>query len=162
MNELLPIAERVAALLNARGETISVAESSAGGLISAALLAVPGASAYFVGGGVVYTRRALLALTQAKEDALQGLQPGTEENALERARLMREHLGTTWSVSESGAAGPTGSRYGYAAGHSAIGLSGPQDAARIVETGSSDRVRNMYAFAAASLELVAETLAKRR
>ena len=56
MKELVSVAEQIAAKLIARKETIAVAESSTGGLISAALLSVPGASAYFLGGGVVYTR----------------------------------------------------------------------------------------------------------
>ena len=55
MDRLLPLAEKIAARLIERKETVAVAEGSAGGLISAALLAVPGASAYFVGGAVVYT-----------------------------------------------------------------------------------------------------------
>jgi nicotinamide-nucleotide amidase len=162
MEQLLPLAERIAGLLKIREETVAIAESSAGGLVSAALLAVPGASAYFVGGGVVYTRKALLALTQVREEALRGLQPGTEESALARARLMREHLSTTWGVSESGVAGPTGSRYGYPPGHTAIAVSGPLDAVKIVNTGSGERLANMYAFAAATLELFAETLQKNR
>jgi nicotinamide-nucleotide amidase len=161
MEQLLPLAEKIAALLKARGETIAVAESSAGGLVSAALLAVPGASAYFVGGGVVYTRKALLAMTQVSEDVLRAQQPGTEGAALMRARAMRERLTTTWAVSESGTAGPAGSRYGYPPGHSAIGVTGPLDAAKIVTTGSDDRLANMYAFARAALELLAETLQKR-
>ena len=67
MTELEDIAVRIAGRLIERGETVAVAESSAGGLISAALLAVPGASKYFVGGAVVYTRAArkqLLGLTR--------------------------------------------------------------------------------------------------
>src|SRR3954466_978808 len=110
--ELLALAEQIAARLEARGESVAVAESSAGGLVSAALLALPGASAYFVGGGVVYTRKSLVAMVQANEDELRKLTPGTEASALMRAQRMREHLGTTWGLSESGAAGPTGSRYG--------------------------------------------------
>jgi PncC family amidohydrolase len=161
MERLLPLAEKIGALLKARNETVAIAESSAGGLVSAALLALPGASAYFVGGGVVYTRKALVAMAQADEDELRKLTPGTEESALMRARVIRERLGTTWGVSESGAAGPTGSRYGYAAGHTAVGVVGPSDAAKILETGSSDRVENMYAFAAAALELFAETLERK-
>ncbi len=162
MEQLLPLAEKIAALLTARKETVAVAESSAGGLVSAALLAVPGASAYFVGGGVVYTRKALLAMTQVSEDVLRGLQPGTEASALARARLIREHLSTTWGLSESGVAGPTGSRYGFAPGHSSIAVSGQVDTAKIVNTGSADRVANMYAFASATLELFAATLEKQR
>lgn len=158
MERLLPIANRIALLLKARSETISVAESSAGGLISAALLAVPGASAYFVGGGVVYTRRALVALTQVSEATLRDVKPGTEAAALARARLMREHLSTTWGLSESGVAGPTGSRYGFPPGHTAVAVSGPRDAAKIVNTASDDRLGNMWAFASASLELLEQAL----
>jgi nicotinamide-nucleotide amidase len=161
MEQLLPLAEKIAALLTARNETIAVAESSAGGLISAALLAVPGASAYFVGGGVVYTRTALLAMTQVEEAALKGLTPGTEASALFRARLIRERLSTTWGVSESGVAGPAGSRYGFPPGHTSVAVSGPADAARIFNTGGGDRIANMYAFAGAALELLAQTLTAR-
>jgi PncC family amidohydrolase len=158
MERLLPTANRIASLLRARGETIAVAESSAGGLVSAALLAVPGASAYFVGGGVVYTRRALLALTQMSEAALRDVKPGTEAAALARARVIRERLSTSWGLSESGVAGPTGSRYGFPPGHSAIAVSGSHDAAKIVNTASDDRLENMWAFALASLELLEQTL----
>src|SRR3954466_1308450 len=108
--ELLALAEQIAARLEARGESVAVAESSAGGLIAAALLALPGASAYFVGGGVVYTRKALIAFTRVDENALREHKPGSEASALMRARIMREHLNTTWGVSEAGVAGPTGSR----------------------------------------------------
>lgn len=161
MERLLPLAEKISALLKARNETIAIAESSAGGLISAAMLAMPGASAYFIGGGVVYTRKSMVAMAQASEDELRALTPGTEPAALLRARRIREHLGTTWGVSETGAAGPTGSRYGYPAGHTAVAVSGPVDAAEVIETGSSDRIENMYAFAQASLELFERTLARR-
>ena len=162
MEQLLPIAEKIAARLKQRNETIAVAESSAGGLIAAALLALPGASAYFVGGGVVYTRKALIAFTRVDENALREHKPGSEATALMRARIMREHLNTTWGVSEAGVAGPTGSRYGYAPGHSCVAVSGPLDIARTVSTGSAERVPNMYAFASAALELLAETLARER
>lgn len=161
MQRLLPYAEKAGALLKARNETIAVAESSSGGLVAAALLAVPGASAYFIGGAVLYTRKSLLALTQVDEQQLQSVKPGSEASALMRARLMRERLSATWGVSESGVAGPTGSRYGYAPGHSSIGVSGGAlERAIIVETGNSDRVENMYAFAIATLELLTETLEK--
>jgi nicotinamide-nucleotide amidase len=160
MERLLPYAEKAGALLKARNETIAVGESSSGGLVAAALLAVPGASAYFIGGAVLYTRKSLLAFTQANEDELKSVTPGTEASALMRARLVREHLSATWSVSESGVAGPTGSQYGYAPGHSAIAVSGPVEHAKIIETGSADRVENMYLFGIAALELLIESLEK--
>ena len=160
MKRLLPYAEKAGALLKARKETIAVGESSSGGLVAAALLAVPGASAYFVGGAVLYTRKSLVALTQANEDDLTGVTPGTEASALMRARLVRERLSATWGVSESGVAGPTGSRYGYAPGHTSIAVSGPVEHAKIIETGNADRVENMYLFGIAALELLIEALEK--
>jgi PncC family amidohydrolase len=160
MEQLVTRAATIGALLQARNQTIAVAESSAGGLIAAALLAVPGASAYFIGGGVVYTRKAFIAFTQCGEEALQKEKPGTEGSVLTRARIFREHLTTTWGLSEAGTAGPAGSRYGYPAGRSCVAVSGPVDAARIVNTGSAERVANMYAFADAALGLLEESLRK--
>ena len=125
IDELLPQAERIAARLKARGETISIAESSTAGLISAALLAIAGASAYFMGGAVVYTRQSRTALLEVTEQELTGITPSTEAYALLFARKIRGKLATTWSVGETGTAGPTGSRYGHAAGHSCIAVIGP-------------------------------------
>jgi len=159
MQTLMPIAEKVAARLIARKETIAVAESSTGGLIAAALLAVPGASAYFVGGAVVYTRQsrtALLGITDA--DMAGGLRASTEVFALMCAQRMRERHETTWGLSETGAAGPSGNRYGDAAGHSCMAICGPVDRAITLETGSADRPANMTAFAARALELLREAL----
>ena len=162
LEELLPQAERIAAALKARGETISVAESSTAGLISAALLAVPGASAYFIGGAVVYTRASrteLLRVTDEEFAALTGITPSTEPYALLFARKIKERLATTWSVGETGTAGPTGSRYGHAAGHSCIAVIGPNgERSLTVETGNSDRVDNMRAFSIAALDLLEKSL----
>lgn len=158
MNELLPRAERAVALLIARKQTIVVAESAAGGLINAALLAVPGASACCRGGLVVYTyeiRRALLGISDAD---MQGLTPATEAYALLAARRSRERVASDWALTETGAAGPTGSRYGYPAGHACFAVAGPVERTRTLETGSADRVANMHAFAAAALDLLAEVL----
>jgi nicotinamide-nucleotide amidase len=158
MQDLLPLAERVATLLKQRGETLVVAESSTGGLLSAALLAVPGASAYFLGGGVVYTRVARLSLLGIDDDAMSGIRASTEVYAQLLASRARERLSATWALSESGATGPTGNRYGDAAGHSCLAVAGPTDAAITIETGDSDRVANMRTFAAAGLEMLAATI----
>ena len=158
MHTLLPLAERAATLLRARRQTIAVAESSAGGLISAALLAVPGASAYFVGGGVIYTaaaRRALLGIDLA---AMPGMRSASEPYAALLARTLREKLGTDWGLAETGAAGPTGNRYGDAAGHSCFAVAGPDARSGTLETGRDGRLDNMRAFAAAALGLLAERL----
>lgn len=159
MHELLPQAEKIAALLKKRGETIAIAESSAGGLITAALLAVPGASAYCLGGTVIYTRQAWNALRDFDEKLLGGIRPATEQHALIRARLVRERFSAHWGLGETGAAGPTGNRYGDAPGHACLGVAGAVERAITLETGSSDRVANMYAFAAAALTLLEECIA---
>ena len=143
-------AERIAATLKARKETVAVAESAAGGLISAALLAVPGASAYCLGGIVIYTRQAWEALRDFEESLLQGYRSATEQNALIRARLARERFGATWGIGETGAAGPSGNRYGDPAGHAWVAVSGPTERALHVNWGKSDRLDNMHAFARAA------------
>ena len=159
LQDLLPQAERIAAKLKARNETISVAESSTAGMISAALLAVPGASAYFLGGAVVYTRQSRSVLLAVTDQELTGITPSTEPYALLFARKIRGKLATTWSVGETGTAGPTGSRYGHAAGHSCIGVIGPNgERSMTVETGKSDRVDNMRTFSMAALDLLEKAL----
>ena len=158
MQELLPTARRVEASLDAGTQTDAVAESSSGGLVSAALLAVPGASAYFVGGAVVYTQRARVVLLAITDDEMAGMRSSSEPYARLLARTLRERCGTTWGIAETGAAGPAGNRYGDAAGHSCLAISGPTERVVTVETASSDRVANMRAFALALLELLTETI----
>ncbi len=154
MHDLLPLAERVGQRLKDRKETISIAESSSGGLLSAALLAVPGASAYFTGGAVVYTAKARVLLMDLPREAVAGMRSASEPYAQLLARTARERFGATWGLSETGAAGPTGNPYGDAAGHTCIALDGPISRAITLETAQSDRVANMRAFAKAALELL--------
>jgi nicotinamide-nucleotide amidase len=154
----VPDAEGLAQILKDRRETIAVAESSAGGLISAALLAVPGASAYFVGGGVVYTHTARSALLGTTDEMLSGIRSASEPYALLLARTIRERLGTTWGVAETGATGPTGNRYGDPAGHACLAVTGPRERVLTLRTGSDDRAANMEAFATAALRLLRECL----
>jgi nicotinamide-nucleotide amidase len=158
MQELVPLAEQIGQLLKARSATVAVAESSAGGLISAALLSVPGASAYYLGGAVVYTRTARDALLNIPESALAGLRSSTEPYSLLLASTIRARFGSTWAVAETGATGPAGNRYGDAPGHACLAVSGAVDKTRTLETGSADRSSNMRAFAAAALGLLLEAL----
>jgi nicotinamide-nucleotide amidase len=160
MQDLVKHAERVAALLKRRSETIAVSESSTGGLISASLLAVPGASAYCLGGVVLYTRQAWHALRDFDEELLKGARSATEDNALLRAELVRARLGATWGLGETGAAGPTGNRYGDPAGHTCIAVAGAMRSSITLRTNRSERLENMYAFAAAALKHLEEVLAK--
>jgi PncC family amidohydrolase len=158
METLLPAAHRIGAILKERKQTLCVAEGSAGGLVSAAMLAVPGASAYFLGGAVVYTRvarRVLLGLSDADMD---GVRPSTEAYSLMMARAARERFGTDWAIAESGATGPTGNRYGDAAGHAAIAVAGATELGLTLETARADREANMRAFAAAALGLLERAL----
>ena len=158
MDDLLPLAEAIAARLKKHGETIAVAESSTGGLISAALLAVPGASAYFVGGAVAYTRQAKKLLLAIDDVELAQFRPATEPHALVLARHARAQFAATWGLGETGATGPTGNRYGDPAGHTCLAIVGAAERAITVETGSAERLANMRAFAAAALELLAGSL----
>lgn len=152
------ISSRIAQLLTERAETVSVAESSTGGLISANLLAVPGASSYFLGGSVVYTlasRRAFLDLDREK---VKSLKPLTTEMVEAFAHAARLKLDATWGIAELGSAGPAGSPYGHGAGTSVIGISGPRTRSILVETNSDDRQANMQAFTQRALALFEETL----
>jgi PncC family amidohydrolase len=158
MAELATIAATLGARLKERKETIAVAESSTGGLISAALLAVPGASAYFLGGGVIYTQAARRALLQLPDESVKGIRASTEVYALLKARTVRERLGATWGLAETGASGPTGNRYGDAPGHTCIAIAGPVELAITLETGHGDREKNMWAFTRAALELLERSL----
>src|SRR5436190_17726633 len=154
MKELVAIADKIAAKLIERRQTIAVAESSTGGLISAALLAVPGASAYFKGSAVVYTRDARRILMDIPDDAMKGIRSASEAYARLLANQTRTRFSADWGLSETGATGPTGNRYGDAAGHSCMAVAGTEISAITLETGSSDRLGNMHVFAATALELL--------
>lgn len=158
MQQLLPLAEKIGAILKDRRETIGTAESTTGGLVSAALLSVPGASVYFVAGSVVYTLKARRAILDVQDAAFAHIKSVTEEGALILARAALQRFGTTWSISEIGASGPTGNRYGDAAGHSCIAIAGPVERSITVETGSPDRIANMRTFSAAALNLLLQSL----
>jgi PncC family amidohydrolase len=154
MKDLTAMGETVGALLKEHKQTIAVAESSAGGLISAVLVAVPGASAFFLGGSVIYTLEARRAFLQLKDEEFTGVRPSTEEYALRMARAVRRLMGTTWGISETGATGPTGNRYGDAAGHACIAVAGPVERVVTVETRHSGREANMWMFTATAIELL--------
>jgi nicotinamide-nucleotide amidase len=160
MKDLVAIAEKIAAKLIERRQTIAVAESSTGGLISAALLAVPGASAYFLGSAVVYTRDARRILMDIPDDAMKGIRSASEPYAKLLASQIRHRFSTDWGLSETGATGPTGNRYGDAAGHSCMAVAGREQSAMTLETGSSDRLANMHVFASTALNFLLQNLSR--
>jgi nicotinamide-nucleotide amidase len=159
MSEWHELAAEVGAMLKEKGQTVAVAESSSGGLISAALLAVPGASAYFKGGGACYTGAAKQTLMGISDVDMERERASTETHALVLARSAAERLGADWGIGETGAAGPTGNRYGDAPGHCCVGVVGEGDEqAATIETGSESRPENMIKFAEAALKLLLECL----
>ena len=160
MKDLVAIAGKIAAHLIERRQTIAVAESSTGGLISAALLAVPGASAYFLGSAVVYTRDARRLLMDIPDDAMKGIRSASEPYAKLLASQIRQRFSTDWGLSETGATGPAGNRYGDAAGHSCMAVAGVAQSVTTLETGSTDRLANMHVFAATALNLLLQNLSR--
>ena len=154
MPDLNQPAAAAAELLREREQTISVSESSCGGLLSACLVSIPGASDYYVGGSVVYTRISQRGLLRVPDETMANMRASTEEYALLNARTLRQALGTTWALSETGASGPTGNRYGDSAGHACIAVTGPVEKSITVETGSPDREANMWVFAREAFQLL--------
>jgi nicotinamide-nucleotide amidase len=161
MHDILALGARAGALLKERRETVAVGETSAGGLISASLLAVPGASAYFAGGAITYSAKSIrglagISIEQMRSD---GIRSSSEPYAILLATEIRDRHGpVSWGLSETGAAGPTGNSYGDPAGHTCMAVIGSVTVARTLRTGSDDRVANMWAFAEATLELFVEVL----
>ncbi len=154
----LNMAAELGALLKERGETVAVSESSAGGLVSASLLSVPGASKYYLGGGVIYTHPAREHLLGVPREAMDGIRSSSEPYALLCARTMRTKLDATWGLAETGASGPTGNRYGDAAGHTCLAVTGPVERVITLETGDNDREANMWIFAKAALDLLRQCI----
>ncbi|MCZ6889706.1 MAG: CinA family protein [Gammaproteobacteria bacterium] len=154
----LTIAAELGERLKAANQTVAVAESSTGGLICAALLAVPGASAYFRGGSVIYTGISRRELMGVNADDVRGIEPLTEPMAAHFAKAARAQLDATWGIAELGAAGPTGTRYGHDAGTSVIAVDGPVNLSITIATGLSDRETNMSRFTEAAIELLLRAL----
>ena len=159
MGALAPLADELGERLKAARQTVAVAESSSGGLISAALLAVPGASAYYLGGAVVYTARSRMRLLGLTRESVAGMRSASEPYARLLARSIRAQFEADWGLAETGAAGPTGNPYGDAAGHTCLAVSGPVELTITLETGQADRAENMTAFSEAALDLLRRALA---
>lgn len=158
MQKLEKMAGELGELLKREKQTVAVAESSSGGLISASLLSIAGASAYFMGGTVIYTRESRKAFVDLDLSKLKGMEPLTEPMAGVFAEGIREKLGTVWGVAELGAAGPAGSAYGHPPGISVIAVDGPVKLSRKIETGSDHREDNMWVFADAAIQLLLEAV----
>lgn len=162
LEDLAAIAAESGASLKAAQQTIAVVDGATGGLISASLLAMPGASAFYLGGGVIYTLKGRRIVLEHPPGSLRGLTSATETYAVAQAELIRARYGADWGIAETGASGG-GSVHplGVASGRSAVAVAGPNGitASRLVETGSNDRLANMQAFTVAALGLLRDTLA---
>ncbi len=152
------MARDLGAILIQRSETVAISESSTGGLVCAALLSVPGASDYFLGGGVIYTGAARHALLELPANLPAETRSASEPYACLCAGTIRAKLGATWGLAETGASGPTGNRYGDSAGHCCLAVSGPTELVITIETGSDEREDNMWVFAQAALDLLARAV----
>jgi PncC family amidohydrolase len=158
MSELTVLGAEIGLLLKARGQTVAVAESSAGGVMNASLLATAGASAWYLGGAVVYTKIAREQLMGIPREDVKGMRSASEPYAKLLALRVRQRLNATWGLAETGATGPTGNSYGDAPGHACIAVSGPRDAVITIETGSPDRQANMHEFSRRALDLLLSCL----
>ena len=158
----LPLAARIAERLKARGERIAVADGATGGLLSASLLAIPGATKFYQGGGVVYSRRGRDVLFGLPDEEFTGMRSATAEYASLQARAIRDRFGAHWGIAESGSAGGSVHPLGIASGLSCAAVVGPGiDVARVTQTDSDDRLANMATFTRRALELLDEALAER-
>ena len=157
------LSERCAAVaekLKARGDTVAVAESSTGGLISASLLSIPGASAYYLGGTVIYTIEARRDVLGIPDETLKGQTPLSEDYVTLCALQIREKLNATWGIAELGATGPAGTRYGHPPGICVLAVDGPVTLTHRIENGSPDREGNMDIFTDAAIALLDEAIDK--
>lgn len=155
---LEPMATAIAEILFERGETVAICETTAGGLVSAALLAVPGASRYYRGAAVTYTGIARSTFLEIELEDYPGVRSSSEPYARIIAETIRERLGATWGIGETGAAGPNGNVYGDASGHTCIAVAGPVEYVETLETGLEDREENMWLFARRTLAVFEEVL----
>ena len=130
-------------------------------MISAALLAVPGASAYFLGGAVIYTaaaRAALIDVSARRHESARACAPSTEAYAALLATRIRERHNATWGLGETGAAGPPATAMATMPAIPASRSRARPRAPITIETGDADRQANMRAFAKHALELLADAI----
>ncbi|NQZ47212.1 MAG: CinA family protein [Erythrobacter sp.] len=164
LHDLHPQALRIAEALRARGEKVAVADGATGGLIMASLLTAPGALNFFKGGGVVYSFKARNVLFDLPRDAYDGMVSASEEYALLQARAIRDRMGASWGIAESGSAGSSKHPMGVVSGRSVAAIAGPDgvEEVAILETDSDDRIDNMQAFTRNALNLLEQIVTRPR
>jgi nicotinamide-nucleotide amidase len=156
------VLQRLVGLLKARGETLATAESLTGGLVGAALTDVPGVSAIYRGGVVVYATDLKATLAGVPADLLADVGPVHPDTAAALATGVRDRLGATYGLATTGVAGPD-PQEGIEAGTVYVAAAGPT-AVRVRKlslTGDRAAVRqgSVQAALELALELAAEELA---
>lgn len=155
------ILTEVTSLLKSRGETISIAETAAGGLISSSLLSQPGASGYYKGGLTLYTLPSRIAYAGWTKETIANYSGPTTDIVSGLAKHVRRDLESTYTLSESGTAGPTGGQTeNRRPGYVALAVDCERGTfTREVKTGlGGDRVANMVQFAVEGLTLLRDVI----
>lgn len=161
LEDIHPLAARIAGALRERGEKIAVADGATGGLIGAALLTVPGALDFYVGGGIVYSFRGRDILFDLPPNFYKGMRSATEDYALLQAKAIRDNFEAQWGIAESGSAGSSKHPLGVASGRSVAAVVGPDsERIQLIETQSDMRIDNMYAFTRNALDLLESSLSQ--
>lgn len=170
------IVQEIATILRSRNQTLSISEAACGGLISAYLVSVPGASDFYIGGKLLYSLRTRLKLSGWSDTEVSNYMGPSEQVALKLARTTKYELGSTYVLSETGFAGPSTDLHlrngdstesdkdndkdkDSGVGTVYIGLSGPSgDASSCFHTGITNRNVNMAEFAKLGLSFLLEQL----
>ena len=149
----------VGTLLVEKQETLSVAESCTGGLISHMLTNVPGSSAFFLFSGVTYANEAKMAVLDVAPETLKRHGAVSEATAREMAAGARRVSGADYALSTTGIAGPDGGTDEKPVGTVCIGLATPEGttAFRYVFP-FNDRELNRRIFAAMAFDRLRQYL----
>jgi nicotinamide-nucleotide amidase len=149
----------LAKLLTRAGATLATAESCTGGLIAQQLTAVPGASTFFIGGVASYAEKMKTAWVGVSPEVLARHTAVSRETAIAMAEGVRAACGTTYGLSVTGYAGPTGGTPEDPVGtvYCALAAEGqPTQCERFSIMGDRDRVRLFAATSA--LEMLRQRL----
>jgi PncC family amidohydrolase len=168
-DDIQKLVAEIADILLSRNETVSVSEGACGGLLSAYLIARPGASQFFDGGRLIYSLKSRLKTSGWNSEQIKSYTGPSEQVALKMARNMRIEFGSTYVLSETGYAGPSANVSGVEnmsiteddakVGMVYLGISGPnRNYSCEMFSGSTDRSTNMQLFAQYSLQFFLETL----
>jgi PncC family amidohydrolase len=159
--EIRDILNQISTLLHEKNETISIAETAAGGLISSSILSAPGASKIYKGGLTLYTLPSRIAYAGWSQETIANYRGPTTDIVSGLAKHVRKDLESTYTIAESGTAGPTGgSTPNRKPGYVALAVDCDKGTyTRELNTGlGTDRVANMKRFAVEALTLLRDVI----